>query len=104
MITNFKIYEELHNSKFKKGDLVIAINLHTEDILLKNYLENTVGRIINNININKKLYYEVYYKNVPIKVLSNFWMDDIFTYSENEIRLATPEEIEMFYNINKFNI
>lgn len=31
-------------------------------------------------------------------------MDDIYNYSEDEIRLATPEEIDFYQNINKYNL
>ena len=116
MITNFKIYEEWFdekqgpagNLKFKKGDYVIAIDLDLsiKEILLKNYLENNVGQIINidDNTSSAKYWYEAYYEKVPKEVKSNFWMDDIYNYEEKEIRLATPEEVEIQKQRNKFNI
>jgi len=101
MITNFKIFEQ-SEFKFKKGDYVIAVDLDIKDLLLKNYLENTVGQIVSieDTSSSTIVYYETYYENVPKEVKSNFWMDDIYNYETDEIRLATPEEIAL----KKYNI
>lgn len=100
-----KTYEK-HQIKFRKYDYVIAVGLkYANSALLKNYLENNIGQIVyihTDINSNNTIY-EVWYNNVP-KELKFEIMDDIYNYSEDEIRLATPEEIDFYQNINKYNL
>ena len=103
MITNFKIFENTE-SKFKKDDYVIAINLDFEYKFLKDYLENNVGKIFRIGQITSPENIEVYYPNVPKEIEDNFWMSNFFDYEEENLRLVSPEEMKILKNIDKFNI
>ena len=94
------------NTKFKKGDLVICNDTMQKvksktrienDPLIIDFLKNNVGEIVMITGIiNKKIPINVrYLHSIPYySKKDNLW------FKENELRLATSEEIEQ-YNLEK---
>ena len=125
---------EKFNHQFKVGDYVIADKLEFDFEELENYLKNNVGQIeevrdhplaiLNLANIRTgiahKVTYVIKYLNIwPLTGPENLKnsivycgeMDNnpsgCFALYENEIRLATPEEIEhqlIINDVNKYNL
>jgi len=107
-----KTFENI--KKFKIGDYVVAINLNyiTYDDDIKEYMESIVAKVINVIN---NTYTEnnifIKYSNQPEELSDYFNSMDgdyiIYILSDNNLRFATPEEIEdykMKENSNKYNL
>jgi len=106
-----KLYEENIIFKYKIGDYVIAnlfgTNWEGDDFGEQEFLENNVGQVVytKNNKYNRFNWYDVKYKNVPKKLEYNIQsilrdnkkgegLPNIWSYEENEIRLATSEEIK----------
>ena len=90
--------------KYKKGDHVIGIDVKVVDELCK-YLENNVGVIMDIDESVDNYYYIVKYKDVSpsirihMQYSTNIYKlserDGAFPLHEEELRLATPKEIEL---------
>ena len=116
MIVKFKLFENINN-KFKIGDYVI---INTKDRKnryesIVDFLDNNVG-IVEDFEYDKDIYnYDVKYNNVPDDlIMFTRYMGsepknglksegEIFCGSEDELILATKEEIEIQKIKNKSN-
>lgn len=119
-----KKFESINTTakKFQPGDMVKITA--SEDYVknIQDFLNNNVGEIYN-IEQNKYgedyFFYNIRYNNVPkelfyyTRYMGTFPMGDlksqgeIFTAVDNDIRLATPEEIEhhkIKINADKYNL
>lgn len=91
--------------KFKVGDYVVAQNVSYANIDMRKYVENTVTQIYSIINYDFYVKYENPPKEFWVFTDENGDLGDFF--SENELRLATPEEIEdykMKKTANNYNL
>lgn len=113
-------YQRDKDQKFDIGDYVIveycSVNFEPK---LKKYIQNNPGKIYriwpNDSSFgNKKCTYEIQYKNAPKKIKEYLSVDERFkhtvlkySFTDNQLRLATAEEIEMIEikkNAKKYNI
>jgi len=91
------------NNKFNIGDHVIVTDkLELPDKDCSNFLNNNVGQISYYEGQDNKNWYDVKYDNIPLNLENDMQSvlhkDDVFgvySFVESELRLATPEEIEM---------
>jgi hypothetical protein len=107
---------ENNRFKYKKGDKVIGVNVKTTHDI-KKYVENNVGTIIDIDDLEHSFYYIVKYDSVNSDIRSRMSSTSYqyrlpedkcaFPLHEEEIRLATPKEIELQKikpNTDKYNL
>lgn len=95
-----------YENKFKIGDYVVILDVDKCGFRpdVKNFLKQTVGQVVE-INDKYIQFYHVMF-NFPTYIAKKYYKDEDpkpMTFNENNLRLATPEEIEKFeiYVLNK---
>ncbi len=90
MITKFKIFENINESEPKIGDYVICKTRSTDTIEFKKYVDNNIGKIVDN-------YLAYYYVKFKEKTYI-FTIGNILYWAKNK------EDIEVLIQANKYNL
>jgi hypothetical protein len=95
-----KYIRKFENIEFPTdGDYIFFINKNNGNGSLLRFLENNIGII----KYTYPSYYEIKYKNIPSNIEAYFYNEKI-SLSKETVRFATPDEIEHYEILNKYNI
>jgi len=103
-----RTFETHYNRDFEVGDIVMCEDhaFDLENTILESFLYSNVGEIVEISNPVSMFPYYVKYENIPDEIRFKF-EKGVRTFSIDEIRLATAEEIEQYkleqYS-NKYNL
>jgi len=95
-----KHLRKFENTKFPGiKDYIVYINKDNTNESIIHFLENSVGLIA----YTYPSYFEVKYNNIPENIKDYFFNDKI-SLAKETVRFATPDEIEHFETLNKYNL
>ncbi len=101
MITKFKMFENINESEPKIGDYVICKTRNPEKTAFKEYVDNNIGRIMNEFK-DDSYFYGKDIKNYIVRFTNpttyTFNKDQILYWSKNK------EDMKDIQQANKYNL